>query len=181
MKILYLVHWFIFKVFWGSENRGIPPTPMVIPSCIFILFSNTIGNINTTANLKLPPSISSLWPLVLHFVLQSNCVFGDPWLWTTEMVLFWIATSPRAIETLPGDKEVCAETFGHWMPLLIQQRSADGQRHLQRKYFSSLSQKILSHLHLENTLWLAEKSIYPWFSKHLSVHFCLHGFQNLIF
>lgn len=159
----------------------LPPTDMFIPSCIFIHFSNTTGNINTTANLKLPPSISSLWPLVLHFVLQSTVSLGILSYRQQKWFCFWIATSPKAIETLPRDKEVCAETFGHWMPLLIQQRSADERTHLQKKYFSSLSQKILSHLYLKNTLWLAEKSIYPWFSRHLSVHFCLHGFQNLIF
>lgn len=46
VKILYFVISSIFKVFQGSENLGISPPHMCISSGIFILFSNTTGNIN---------------------------------------------------------------------------------------------------------------------------------------
>jgi hypothetical protein len=50
---------------------------MFIPSCIFIVFSKTTGNKNTTANHTLLLSISSLLPWSFTGV-TNHYVFGDP-------------------------------------------------------------------------------------------------------
>lgn len=133
---------------------------MSIPSCVFVLFSNTTGNINTTANRILLLSISSLLPLVLRVVLQTTMSLGILSYRHQKWFCSELPLHPKQ-QSLSGDKEVCAETFGHWMPLLIQQRSTDN-RGIFRKSMSLLCLRRSFYFSTSKIiLWLAEKSIYP--------------------
>lgn len=180
MKALCPVYSFIFKLFWGSKNLGIPPTHTFIPFCIFSLFSNTTGNINTTANLKLPPPflLYSLWFFTLYY--KAPCLWGP--LVTDARNSFVLNCHFTQSSGNPSwrQRSLCWDFWPLDATVDPAEVSRRAERHLREKYFS-LSQKILSLLYLKYTLQLAEKRVCPWFRKHLSVHFCLHGFQNLIF
>lgn len=83
-------------------------THMFIPSCIFILFSNTTGNKNTTTNHTLLLSISFLLPWSVTWCYEPLCLWGSLVI-DTRMVLFWIATSPKAIEPFCRQRSLCWE------------------------------------------------------------------------
>lgn len=83
-------------------------THMFIPSCIFILFSNTTGNKNTTANHTLLLSISFLLPWSVAWCYKPLCLWGSLVI-DTRMVLFWIATSPKAIQPFCRQRSLCWE------------------------------------------------------------------------
>lgn len=133
---------------------------MFIPSCIFIVFSKTTGNKNTQ------PIIPCSSPFLLYclgplLVLQTTMSLGILSYRHQKLFCSELPLHPKQ-QSLSRDKEVCAESFGHWMPLLIQQRSADEQRHLQEKYVSSLSQMVLSLFHLKKCLLAGRE-------KHISL------------